>query len=513
MLVPLDNSAAPVDLANNQAGQASTRLPEINKFVTDWPITALRSPSSSLETKNLFLENPVSFLQNSSNLVSKSKLSTDKKTLWDKAKIWAKIFDSRASTYRAVMDLIGADIPTVIGGMRNIYSFIESVVEASASFIMVFAAPKITSVVSQILGRFMLDKSEHDDISNHLLFHRQELHDNDSYLKAIKRVSEEELDDKKHIVNLYKELGQHQKAQKEQAGLDKINNFCENFSTKLASQDVDSKRKKILRFKEAVQLAESFVEGGIWGSFGITMRLFRKYILKQNSFTGTQGYTTEDQRKKLGDDSKIGLKEYLGAVVGMGISPILNYLVLNATRDRSKLKNNKFLQFLDHQFDMTHGLYPRLGMMFSFMVIPKWSSVFLTAQGRNELIEKLSKALSMIPLWWLGQKITNGPLAAIRDTKLQKLHGLEPGILVDRPCPKEPGWLGFIKHHFPEANKYYDVYKKMANVSDPNLRENILDQHAKTVYQGLGLHTFLIFSAIMISQFMTKLRVTKALKG
>jgi hypothetical protein len=147
------------------------------------------------------------------------------------------------------------------------------------------------------------------------------------------------------------------------------------------------------------------------------------------------------------------------------------------------------------------------------MVIPKWSSVFLTAQGRNELIEKLSKALSMIPLWWLGQKITNGPLAAIRDTKLQKLHGLEPGILVDRPSPKEPGWLGFIKHHFPEANKYYDVYKKMANVSDPNLRENILDQHAKTVYQGLGLHTFLIFSAIMISQFMTKLRVTKALKG
>lgn len=79
MLVPLDNSAAPVDLANNQADQASTRLPKINKFVTDWPVTTLRSPSSSLETKNLFLENPVSFLQNSSNLVSESKLSTDKK--------------------------------------------------------------------------------------------------------------------------------------------------------------------------------------------------------------------------------------------------------------------------------------------------------------------------------------------------------------------------------------------------------------------------------------------------
>jgi hypothetical protein len=450
-------------------------------------------------------------LENKVNLPNLSK-SIDH-SFWDKAKIWAKIFDSRASTYRAVMDLIGADIPTVIGGMRNIYSFIESVVEASASFVMVFAAPKITSIVSQILGKFMLDKKEHADISNHLLFHRQELHDDNSYKSAIERVLEEELHDKKHIANLYRELGRDKQARKQDQELEKIDKFYKNFKTRFDHEDISTHRKKILRFKEAVQLAESFVEGGIWGSFGITMRLFRKYILKQNSFTGTQGYTTEAERKKLGDDSKIGFKEYLGAIVGMGISPLLNYLVLNATRNRSKLKDNKFLQFLDHQFDMTHGLYPRLGMMFSFMVIPKWSSVFLTAQGRNELIEKFSKAISMIPLWWLGQKITNGPLAAKRDQELHKKHGTKPGILVNRPDPKEPGFIGFLKHYFPEANKYYDVYKRMANISDPALKEKIMDQHAKTVYQGLGLHTLLIFSAIMISQLMTKLRVKQALKG
>jgi len=257
-----------------------------------------------------------------------------------------------------------------------------------------------------------------------------------------------------------------------------------------------------LNFKEKVQLAESTIEGAIWGSFGITMRLFRKYVLRQNSFTGTVAYTSAKQRTKLGDDSKMGFKEYLGAFVGMGISPILNYLVLNATRDRVKVKQNKFLNFLDQQFDMNHGLYPRLGMMFSFMVIPKWSSVFLTAQGRNELIEKFSKAISMIPLWWLGQKITNGPLAAMRDKQIQTKYGTEPGVLVDKP-----------RSLFPEANKYYEVFKKIQKISDPKIREDIFNQHAKTVYQGLGLHTFLIFTAIIGSQYLTKLRVQKAIKG
>ncbi|MCE2928734.1 MAG: hypothetical protein LW817_03790 [Candidatus Caenarcaniphilales bacterium] len=426
-------------------------------------------------------------------------VSTD---IWDKAKIWAKIFDSRPSTYRAVMDLVGADIPTVIGGMRNIYSFIESLVEASASFIMVFAAPKITSLVSGIIGKLTLDQEHHDDIPNHLLFHRQELHDLESYKRAIDRINVEEVEDKAHVASLYQELNNSKQAKKQEQILDSIKNFCEKFKANNNDNELDSQRRKILNFKEKVQLAESTIEGAIWGSFGITMRLFRKYVLRQNSFTGTVAYTSAKQRTKLGDDSKMGFKEYLGAFVGMGISPILNYLVLNATRDRVKVKQNKFLNFLDQQFDMNHGLYPRLGMMFSFMVIPKWSSVFLTAQGRNELIEKFSKAISMIPLWWLGQKITNGPLAAMRDKQIQTKYGTEPGVLVDKP-----------RSLFPEANKYYEVFKKIQKISDPKIREDIFNQHAKTVYQGLGLHTFLIFSAIIGSQYLTKLRVQKAIKG
>lgn len=435
------------------------------------------------------------------------------------AKIWAKIFDSRASTYRAIMDLIGADLPTVLGGMRNIYSFIEQSVEAAESFIMVFAAPKLTSIVAKLIGKTILPEMNQDDIKHHLLFHRAELHDNESFQKAINRIRDEEVDDKQHIGDLYRELGKKDQAQKLDTECDGIKQYCKHFKEKYNSnnlnnvEELEKHRKELLKLKEAVQLGESVVEGGLWGSFGITMRLFRKYILGQDSFTGTKGYANKEEQAKIGDNKGLGFKEWLGAAVGMTISPIINKLVINATRDREKVKSSKWLSFLDHQFDMTHGLYPRLGMMFSFMVIPKWSSVFLTAQGKNELLEKLSKALSMIPLWWLGQKITNGPLAAMRDKEMQEKHGTEPSLLVNRPNPKEPGIIGMLKHLFPEAQKYYDVYKKLEHNDNPELKKDAFDKHAKTVYQGLGLHTLMIFSAIMTSQWMTKKRVKEQLQA
>ena len=432
------------------------------------------------------------------------------------AKIWAKIFDSRDSTYRAVMDLVGADIPTVIGGMRNIYSFIEQSIEAAESFIMVFAAPQLTRFVSKLVGKQILEQDQHEDIKHHLLFHRSELHDNESFKKAIYRIIDEETKDKKHIGDLYRELGNNTKALKLDKEQEDIKDYCRKFIEEYLDENcneakLEEHRKQILKLKEGVQLGESFVEGGLWGSFGITMRLFRKYILKQDSFTGTSGYANKDEQAKLGDNERIGLKELFGALVGVTISPLINKFVINATRDREKVKNSKVLQFLDEQFDMSHGLYPKLGMMFSFMVIPKWSSVFLTAQGKNELIEKVSKALSMIPLWWLGQKITNGPISAKRDKEMQEKHGTEPGLLVNRPHPKEKGFKGMLKHFFPEANQYFQVHKTLENVKDPEVRKDAFDKHAKTVYQGLGLHTFLVFSSIMISQFLTKKRVQKEL--
>jgi hypothetical protein len=469
--------------------------------------TLLEKISSTNRVLELFETKPQENQKKLSELKGFEKL---KRT----AKIWAKIFDSRASTYRGVMDLIGADIPTVIGGMRNIYSFIEQSVEAAESFIMVIAAPKLTSLVSKIIGKTVLPELDQKEIKHHLLFHRSELHDNESFIKAINRIRNEEVDDKKHIGDLYRELGKENKAKSLDQECEDIKDYCHKFKSEhgFDQAHTNKHRKKLLKLKEAVQLGESIVEGGLWGSFGISMRLFRKYILGQDSFTGTSSYANKDEQKKIGDSKDIGIKEWFGAAVGMTISPIINKLVINATRDREKVKSSKWLSFLDHQFDMTHGLYPRLGMMFSFMVIPKWSSVFLTAQGKNELLEKLSKAVSMIPLWWLGQKITNGPIAAFKDKQMQAKHGTEPSLLVNRPNPREKGFIGLLKHFFPEAQKYYEINKKLENTKDPELRKDAFDHHATTVYQGLALHTFMIFSAIMTSQWMTKRRVKEQLQ-
>lgn len=425
------------------------------------------------------------------------------------AKLWSRIFDSRPSTHRAIMDLLGADIPTVLGGLRNIYSFFESLYEASMSFVMVFAAPSITKLIGTLVGKFLLPKSEQKDILNHLLFHRAELHDDNQFKQAIERIKEEEVADQNRISELYTELNKENKAQEFKSHAQRIKNYCNNLLAK--NSDIESLRKKILKLKNLTMLGESFIEGGIWGSFGIGLRLFRKYILKQNSFTGTNSYTNEKQRKRLGDDQGIGFKELLGAAVGMLISPLVNSLSLYLTKDRAKVKQSKLLSFIDSQLDMSHALYPKLGLMFTFLTLPKYSSVFLTAQGRNELYERVFKFLAIVPLWWLGQKLTNGPLAAYRDQQISKKYKIKPGLLVDRPLVRKPGLLGFLNHIFPEARKYFDLEKKLKAYNNPKLKDEVLNKHSRTAYEGLALHSLIMFLAISGAQFLTKLRVKKRL--
>ena len=58
-------------------------------------------------------------------------------------KNYAKVIDSRESTYRLALDLTAFDIPTLLAAaFRNFWNFLEAAWEAGIGTFMVFAAPK-----------------------------------------------------------------------------------------------------------------------------------------------------------------------------------------------------------------------------------------------------------------------------------------------------------------------------------------------------------------------------------
>src|SRR3546814_12694136 len=77
---------------------------------------------------------------------------------------------------------------------------------------------------------------------------------------------------------------------------EKIIEFC-NRMEKLSDKEILERIKHIQKLKNATIVGDSFIEGGWWGGFGLVVRGFRKYILKEDRFTGTMNYTRSEERR------------------------------------------------------------------------------------------------------------------------------------------------------------------------------------------------------------------------
>src|SRR3989338_345351 len=141
-------------------------------------------------------------------------------------------------------------------------------------------------------------------------------------------------------------------------------------------------------------------------------------------------------------------------------------------------------------------------------------SVFLTAQGWYERIERLLRLVTVVPSWWLGHRVTNGLFALSADKQLAKKHNIAPGILVE-PEYLKPGEndnvFDKIRKKLPEPAKIHHVMK--STEGNKELQGEAEDLHARSLYKGFILHSIFVWLINMGVNYVTKLRVKSALEG
>ena len=427
---------------------------------------------------------------------------------WNYYKDLASIVCSRESTYRTALDITAFDFPVLLSdAFRGIKKFLESSVECLSATVLVGISPYITTFTANILSKFILPKHLQKDTEQYLKFQMSELRDFQSFKEARNRVKEEESEDKLFISSLYNKAGNEKKSNRFKKESKDIEDFCTTF------EPTEEKRKLIYKLKKATIIGESFIEGGFWGGYGLILRLFRKYILKEDRFTGTKGYVSDAESQELGEAGNLTLFQKVIGIGAIFISPVLNTILLNKIEDREAVKKSKFLQVVDSNLDMTHGVYPKLGLLFTQTTIPKWIGTITLSQGWFERIERILKLLTVIPSWWMGHRATNGLFALNADKGLARKHNINPGILVEpeylKPETKNDSFLEKLNKRFPEPAHIHHVMK--TTEGNKKLQEEAEDLHAKCLYKGFTLHSLLVLAINFAVNYTTKLRALYAL--
>ena len=420
-----------------------------------------------------------------------------KRSFWELARGYAGIIDSRESTYRTFLDLTGYCFPmTLAAATRNIWNFLETGFETLFDAVCVFSTPYVTKLNGFICSKFILDKDEQKNYLNYMNFQLSELEDEKTFEEGRRRIEGGEANDRERISELFLNMNNYDKAEKYSKQAEGIRQFASPL------KHSDALREKIYKLKRAVIIGESFLEGALFASEGLLTRLFRKYILRQDQFTGTLGYSNDASRNFGGEGFSILQK--LGIGFSFIVAPLSNLIFLTKTKDLNKVKNNESLKSINKELDMTHGIFPKLWLLFTYLMAPWLTGKVFTAQDKYELFETFFKNALLIPSWWFGHRATNGVLARLTDKKFEGEFG-KKGIFVDKNIyqkkENESLWQK-LKKFCPEPTRIQHVLDETEG--NEKMKTKAVELHAKTLYKGFALHSFLIWVLMMGGNWVTK---------
>ena len=430
---------------------------------------------------------------------------------------FANIVCSRESTYRVMLDLTAFDLPAMLAAsFRGFKNFLDTTFECLYGTAILFGSPFVTTFVGKVIGKLVLPKDLQNDTLNLLKFRMEDTKDSHSLKQGISRIASEEVEDKNFISSLFKKanrLGQASKFEKEAHDIKK---FADGFVP------TDELAKQIYKLKKYTIIAESVVEGTWSATVGLATRLFRKHVLKEDRFTGTKGYLSDQESSMLGEAEDISTFQKFVTFAMCFLSPITNSILLTKTENEESVKKSKFLQIIKDQLDMTHGIYPKLGLLLSYTVPPKWIGQIYSSQGNFERIEKLLKLPTVVASWWFGHRVTNGLLCKNADEKFCKEYKLEKGIFIEPDyytSDKSPtNFFTRTRNKFPEPAKIQHIFRTIENLNlDKETKEKAIQEaekrHAKCLYTGFALHAGFVWLMNMLVNYITKLRAKYALGG
>lgn len=424
---------------------------------------------------------------------------------WDKCRDFASVVCSRESTYRTLLDVTAFDIPLLLSDLpRGFKKVCESLLEASASSLTVIAEPFINTFVGGVVSKWILPKGEQENTLNYLRFSMGELRTAEGIKEGLERIKKEEPEDQNFVASLFRRQGKEKLAKHHEEKAEEIKQFCENTTID------EETRKKLYKLKKMTLIGGSMIEGGWWGGYGLLMRMFRKYVLHENRFTGTKNYLSDAESEARGESSDITTTEKAVGIGSVFLSPLMNTLLLNKVEDDKAVEKSKFLQTVKEQLDTTHGVYPKLGFLFTMTTIPKWTGVIALAQGNLERVERVLKLLTVIPSWWMGHRVTNGTYAKKADVELAKKYNVDKGILVEPEFYSEnknsDNAFVKLKNTFPEPARINHVMSRTEG--NEELQMEAEDLHAKCLFKGFTLHSVGVFLVNLAVNQITKWRAT-----
>lgn len=433
-----------------------------------------------------------------------------------KATNLASIICSRESTYRTTLDLVAFDFPIMLAAaFRNFTNFVESTFECFYGTAILFSTPYIATGLAETIGKMTLPKNLQEDAIHLMKFSMKEAKSTEGIKEGLERIATEEVQDKDFISSLYEKASNRSQAQKFKDQAEEIKDFASRFKV------TDESAKHIYGLKKKVILIESFIEGSWASSVSFATRMFRKHVLHSNTFTGTSGYLTEEESTSLGEDEELSTKQKLLSGSLCFLSPLINTVLLGkveGAESSSKGDKGRFLNTVEEQIDMTHGVYPKLGLLL-FTMPPKWTGHIFLSQGSFERFEKTLKFFTVVLSWWFGHRFTNGIFAKNEDEKLAKKYGIEKGVLVDKNYyekPKEENFFMKLRNKYPEPTKINEVFQaaENANLSEEKKDELIQEAeeaHAKCLYKGFAAHSAVVWGLSMAVNQITKVRAERAL--
>lgn len=391
---------------------------------------------------------------------------------------YSRIVFSRESTYRGFVDIFAEDIPSLAAAAtRNWAYFKEDCFKLALSTSVMFLAPVFVKLSAKQHAKDYFNDDEIKDLDNLLLFNKEDLENLESFDEARYRVVNDEVKDCLNLIDTYgKDSKEGSKAIKK---IESIKEFANRYE---ANEDL---RKRLLAFKDKILVNTSTIESTFWGVRPFLERLFRKYVLGVNRFTGSLKYLNDKDADRLGNKKSFTFKQILGTAASIISPPVIIKKLMNMVKDSDLVKNSKVLQIVKDQMDTTHGIYPKLGIYAAFSNIPLQISKQFNSQDIFEQVENLIKFGVTGFSLFLGDRTTNGKFAVAEDKKLSEKYGEDTGILYKKHNSGS-GLLAWINKQLPEAAKFNEVVAKTKH--NPKLKKEAIDKYQKTFYKGFIWH-------------------------
>lgn len=426
-----------------------------------------------------------------SNLAKDSKEKHENSSLVQWFKDFSKVIFSQESTYRGLLEFFTDDLPSIVDAFRGKAALLESMFQSVCSTGLMLTAPLVAKAFARFYSRQIFESDLASQVDTLMLFQRQDLDSNENFNNAKSRIINDELQEQMTMFDFKRAKGLEGTVKRVSA----LFEFMENQKT---TPDL---REKILKLKDHVIKAHSWFESITWSAIPLAQRIFRKYVLGLDRFSGSVKYLTDIQAKDLGNEKGFSIKQVLGTIFSSISSPLLVSLGLEKINE-TKSNKSSFLEFIKKQLDTEHSYFPKLGLFVFQGELPCFISKIFNSQDKFELVENVIKVLTNNLSTFFGDRLTNGNFARAYDKKLVEEFNVEPGILYQKS-------ESILASLFPEANKFTEVLNKTKK--NPELKKKANDFFEQAFYKGFGLHVGLMFVARFLINGITKLRVKNAL--